>query len=135
MRLNKKAECEFMGAMIAVMVITITLTAFIGLLSYISVSDTTETADIETDYLSKLSIKNENIVGDIQSDLQEQIYSKNYKSIRLTVKTIGMISEDIFSAAAGEEKTDNVISKIGTLILQSDDGRRLAASYEVVVWI
>lgn len=135
MRMNKKAECEFMGAMIAVMVITVTLTAFIGLLGYISISDTTETDDIETDYLSKLSIKNENIVGDVQDDLQEQICSNDYNFIRLTVKTIGLISEDTFSASAGEKKTDNVISKTGTLILQSDDGRRLAASYEVVVWI
>lgn len=135
MRMNKKAECEFMGAMIAVMVITVTLTAFIGLLGYISISDTTETDGIETDYLSKLSIEKENIVGDVQDDLQEQICSNDYNFIRLTVKTIGLISEDTFSASAGEKKTDNVISKTGTLILQSDDGRRLAASYEVVVWI
>ena len=135
MRLNNRAECEFMETMIAVMVITITLTAFIGLLTYTSISDTIDTVDIETDYLSRLSIQNENIVGDVQNDLQEQIYANDYSFIRLTVRTIGLVSENTFVASAGEKTTDNVISKTGTLVLRSDDGRRLAASYEVVVWI
>ena len=133
--MNNKAESGFMEAMAAVMIVTVTLTAFIGLLTYTSISDTSETIDIETAYLNKLSIKSEKIVGNIQNDLQEQVDINEYKSIRLTVKIIGLVSDDTFIISAGEKTTNNVASKTGTITLQSDDGRRLAASYEVVVWI
>ena len=135
MKMNNKAEGGFMEAMAAVMIITVTLTAFIGLLTYTSISDTGETIEIETSYLNKLSIKNEKIVGDIQNDLQEQVDINEYEFIRLTVKIIGLVSDDIFIIYAGEKMTNNVASETGTIILQSDDGRRLAASYEMVVWI
>lgn len=135
MKMNNKAESGFMEAMAAVMIVTVTLTAFIGLLTYTSISDTSETIDIETAYLNKLSIKSEKIVGNIQNDLQEQVDINEYKSIRLTVKIIGLVSDDTFIISAGEKTTNNVASKTGTITLQSDDGRRLAASYEVVVWI
>lgn len=123
-----------MEAMIAMMVVTIALTAFLGLMVHSSVPGTDEGPDIPTDFIKRLRIENGSIVGDIDSVLQSIIDKNEYSYIRVTVDVAGPLSDSVFVKTAGTERTDNVDSENGTVLLITDDGRELVASFEVVVW-
>lgn len=135
MKLNKKGEGGFMEAMAAVMVVTIALTSFMGLLAYSELPTTEKSVEIDTTFLNSLKIDDGVIVGDIHDELQYIADTNGIETITVNVKIVGNIALSTFTDTYGENRTTDVVSRTGTIYLDADDGRTFIASYEVICWI
>ncbi len=135
MKLNRKGEGGFMEAMIAVMVVTLSLTAFMGVLSYNVLTDSPEETVVEEpalEFLDLLSIKDKKIVGDLDEEMEGLAFG--YSAVKIKVVAIGNVSIESLDKTYGE-KTDNIVrSDVGSVLLNADDGRTLLCSYEVIIW-
>lgn len=132
MKMNKRGEAGFMEAIIAMMVVTIALTCFMGLLSYNNADDARNDS-FSTDFLDDFSVMNGRIAGDPEDELCDIMDSKGYERVDLRI-TVDSVISDSYEFTVGEGEYDNVGSVTGTLHLRSDDGRSFVASYEVVFW-
>ncbi len=133
--MNRRGEGGFMEAIAAVMVVTVSLTAFMGLLVNVAVNDSGPgTDDIGTDYISSLTVVDGKIVGDIHDDIAFISEKHGIDFIEVKVRLIGDVVSDSFYDCFGKGRTDNVSSRYGTLTMKADGGRVLDASYEVIYW-
>lgn len=129
MRLNKKAESGFMGAIIAVMVVTISLTAFLSLLPS-AFEDTDDETDVPTQILGGLSIVGGTIHSD--KDIQQIVEDNGITALRLILK-VPAFMEDGCELNIGIPDSDNMQHISGTCIVNMD-GRTVNAEYGLAVW-
>jgi hypothetical protein len=134
MTMDRRAEGDFMEAIAAMMVVTVSLTVFMGLLSAIDCDDTDDGPDVDAGFVKDLRITDGEIVGETHDDLVYLLQRERLSRISVTVRIVGSVDGIAYSDSCGDTLTDNVLAKNGTIMLDSDDGRRLAASYEVVYW-
>ena len=129
--MDRKGIGGFMEAMMAMMAVTITLTAFMGILAYADIS--TDGTDIDTSFLDGLRIMDGKIYGINEDAIISSISTYDVSGIQVNIDTIGDILYDSLKIRYGTETSMNRF-KEGTVTLDSDDGRRVLAHYEVVVW-
>ena len=123
-----------MEAMVALMMVTIALTAFFGMLAYSEIGGSDDTVTLDTGFIEDLQIVNGSIVGETQKQLDHFVEKNGLNGTRLTVDTAGTLSDASLLRTSGMTDGNNVGTITGTFSIRSDDGRTFAASYEVVYW-
>ena len=123
-----------MEAMVALMMVTIALTAFLGMLAYSEIGESDDTITLDTRFIEDLQIVDGKIVGDTEKQLDHFVEKNELNGSRLTVKVAGTISDASLVKTSGTEEGNNVGTFSGSFSINSDDGRVFAASYEVVYW-
>lgn len=130
---NDNKGSGMLQSMVAMMVVIVALTAFIGVLCYIQTDDT-DVHEEDFEFVKELVIIDGEIVGDVEDDLAYLRDSNGYARTELRVDVVGNVNYSHFEQHYGEEMTNNVDSYKGTFNIASDDGRSLLANYEVVIW-
>ena len=131
---DRRGEGGFMEALIALMMVTIALTAFFGMLAYSEIGGSDDTISLDTGFIEDLRMVDGEIVGNTEKQLDRFIEKNGLNGTRLTVKVAGTLSDAVMIRTSGYEEGDNVGTMTGTFPIDSDDGRVFAASYEVVYW-
>ncbi|MDR0791004.1 MAG: hypothetical protein LBE47_00515 [Methanomassiliicoccaceae archaeon] len=135
MKLNGKGEGGFMESVIAVMVVVITLTAFLSFLAFFTSHNNDKDIDIPaTDIFDHVSIVNGSIEADIYDIMTEMIERYGYRGMRVTLSTSGIYDSSL-TMNAGTNDSDIILSKNGTIVVRSDDGRSVPVNYSMAVWI
>ena len=123
-----------MEAMVALMMVTIALTGFLGMLAYSEIGTSDDVVSLDTGFIEDLQIVDGKIVGDTEKQLDRFVEKNGLNGTRLIVKTAGTLSNASMVRSAGTQDGNNVGTITGTFSIGSDDGRTFAASYEVVYW-
>jgi len=130
---NDKRGSGMLESMVAMMVVIIALTAFMGMFCYYQMNDEYANEN-DFEFVKKLEIRDGKITGDVQEDLAYLVESNCYSKVELKVNVVGDVNCSEFTDSFGEIVTDNVDSFKGTFNIASDDGRSLLANYEVIIW-
>ena len=120
-----------MEAMLAMMAVTVTITAFVGVLAYAHAEP--QEREIDTSFLNDLHIKDGRICGLDEGGVITYAGKTDASGITVKIEIIGDTVSDSLRFVYGTE-TGHTSFKEGSVTLDSDDGRRLLAHYEVVVW-
>jgi len=129
--MNNKGIGGFMEAMMAMMAITITLTAFMGLLAYVHAIP--EEKEIDTSFLNDITIENGKMNGFDGSKAITAASIIDATGIYVSIETIGPALKDSYEFRYGTQ-SPRTSSEDGTITIASDDGRTVLAHYEVVIW-
>ena len=129
---DRKGVGGFMEAMVAMMIVLIAVTAFIGLFAYHQLPENSGVS-IDTSYL-EFSIEDGTITGDITEEMQETRIKYDLKGIRVDIKPVGNLFKCTKRFTCGSTDSENIISEKGTLRLSGNDGSSVLATYEVVYW-
>ena len=131
---DRRGEGGFMEAIIALMMVTIALTAFFGMLAYSEIGESDDGISLDTGFIEDLKIIDGEIFGETEKQLDSFVEKNGLNGTRLTVKVAGTLSDAVMVRSSGYEEGNNVGTMTGTFSVDSDDGRVFAASYEVVYW-
>ena len=129
---DRKGVGGFMEAMVAMMIVLIAVTVFIGLFAYHQLPEN-DSVSIDTSYL-EFSIVDGRISGDITEEMQETCIKYDLKGIRVDISPVGNLFDDSKRFTYGSTDSDNITSEKGTLRLYGNDGSSVLATYEVVYW-
>ena len=133
MRMNRRAEGSFAETMIAMMVVTIALTAFMGLFAYSCCHTDGSDVRISTDFVKDLRIEDGRIVGVDQSYIDDECTRKGYSAMVITVETAGDLNRCSLRLGEGADSDYSFVR--GTINIPCDDGTTVIASYEVVAFV
>lgn len=133
MKMNRKAEGSFAETMIAMMVVTIALTAFMGVFAYSCCHNDGPDTRISTDFVKDLRIEGGEIVGVDQSYIDDECTRKGYASMVITVETAGSVNHCSLRIGTGSDSDYSFVR--GTIDLPCDDGTVVIANYEVVAFV
>jgi hypothetical protein len=132
MRLDGKGEGGFMESILAVMIIVITLTAFLSFLAFSTSHHHEREPVVPTDMLDDVRIVNGKIDADIEAAMIDIIERYGYRGMRVTLTS--EIYGSSLTVNVGTNDSETILSKNGTIIIRSDDGRSVPVSYSVAVW-
>jgi len=132
MRMRKNAEGGFMEAVAAMMVVTVALSLFLGVLGNADLSEQ-RTPDIRTDYIGMLSVSDGIVVGDVSAEMEIQKDFAGFSCIRLRAHVAG--ETHVYELTAGTPTDGDVLCETGSMLLKDDMGRRVPVIYEVAVWL
>ena len=131
---DKKGEGGFMEALTALMVVSVALTAFIGLLAYSEIGYKDNRIDLDTEFIEDLELRDGRLCGETHQQLERFVDRNGLNGARLNVSVAGPLSDAKMTDRTGCENGDNIATVNGSFPLRSDDGRSFVASYEVVYW-
>ena len=123
-----------MEALVALMMVTIALTAFLGILAYSEIGSSDDEMTLDTGFIEELRLVDGDITGETDRQLELFIQKNDLNGTRLSVKVAGTLSDSSLVRTYGIAEGNNVGTMTGTFSIDSDDGRVFAASYEVVYW-
>ena len=123
-----------MEALIALMMVTIALTGFLGMLAYSDLGGSEEKVVLDTGFIEKLELTDGKITGETQKELDRFIEKNDFNGVKLAVKVAATFPVADLIHSVGDLDGDNVGTISGTFSIASDDGRTFAASYEVAYW-
>ena len=132
MRMNRRAEGSFAETMIAMMVVTIALAAFMGVFAY-SLHTQDSSIRISEDFVRDLRIEKGEIVGVDQAYIDEECSRRGYSAMVITVDTAGNLNECHLRLGQGNDHDFTSVS--GIVDLRCDDGTVVIARYEVVAFV
>lgn len=124
-----------MESMAAMMIVTVALTSFIGLLAYSELAEEKSNVEIDTHFLDVLHIDRGKIEGDVTGKLTELCEKNDYSRIDLTVKTVDGKYSDTKFFTFGNCATEDSRYFSGRLNMTTDSGETVLASYEMVVFL
>ena len=133
MKKDRRGIGGFMETMVAMMVVTITISAFMTVFAYTNLPEP-DVPDISTDFLDCLLIVDEDIVG-LDTDYPEkESERRGYLSMTICIKVAGTLHD--ISLYLGESTPDcDQIIENGTILLKDENGNRHAAVYEVIAFV
>ena len=134
MRLNRKGEGGFMESVLAVMVVVISLTAFLSFLALSVSQDHDGDPFIPNDLLDDVRI----VGGCIEADLEDRMYCVieryGYDGMKIILEISDGIYHSSLTQSAGSCDSDRIFSKNGLISVRTDDGRSVPVRYSVAVW-
>lgn len=136
MKMNRKAVGGFMEAIVAMMVVCVALTAFMGLLAYTQIQEGTAEPDFSECICDNIGFTDGAITFD-ESDLLKMIerYDLGKVSVIIGMHTASGDIKFCETYGINEEQTaDNIHSERGISVLRCDDGTSYTVSYEVGYW-
>ena len=133
MKMDRKAEGSFAETMIAMMVVTIALAAFMGLFAYSSAHADGPDTRISTDFVKDLRIEDGNIVGVDQSYIDDECTRKGFSGMVITIETAGSVNHCVLRLGSGTDSDFSFVK--GTVTIPCDDGTTVIANYEVVAFV
>lgn len=122
-----------MEAMVAMMIVTIATTSFIGLLAYNELPTSDDEVAIDTSFL-KFTVTDGRITGDIVERMERSCERYGLLGMTVEIKLIGPLYDDERSYQCGIVDSDNNRVKNGTLRLDCDNGSTILASYKMIQW-
>ena len=131
---DKRGEGGFMEAMLALMMVTIALTAFLSMLAYCEIGGSDDEISLDTDFIEDAQLIDGKIVIEADDRLDRFVDMNGLNGARLSIRIAGTLSDASLIRSSGTEDGDNVSAINGTFPIGSDDGRVFVASYEVVYW-
>jgi hypothetical protein len=134
MKLNRKGEGGFMESIIAVMVIVISLTAFLSFLAFSVSHEVEREPDVPTEVIGGVRIVSGMIETDAEGNIVGMIERGRYQGMRLTLSVNGIYNDRV-TLSAGSFDSDNIVSRTGSVIAETDGGRRVPVQYSLAVWI
>jgi len=101
MRMNKKGDIGFLEAIMAVMLVTIALSAYLGIFVLNATEDAYEPEKIDRDIVNTLCIEDNRIEGDLIPELERIIEQKGYRGITVRCYVPGdlAITEEFHSGS------------------------------------
>ena len=129
--MDRRGIGGFMEAMFSMMVVIITLTAFLGILAYAGMPEQDDGIDIS--FLDGLYVSGDSICGLDECSLFLLLEREGAEGLDIRVGVIGELSDGSLEFCCGE-RTDRPTERSGVLTLDSDDGRKLPVRYEVILW-
>ena len=130
--MGKNAEGGFMEAIAAMMIVTVALSMFLGVIATAG-SQEQSIPEIRTDYLDKLSVSDGAVVGDVSYDMEMQMDFAGFSCIRLRAHVAG--GGEVYERTAGTPSEGDVLCETGSILLKDDKGRSVPVVYEVAVWL
>ena len=134
MHFNKKGEGGFMEAMVAVMIVIISLTAFLSFLVHSSSQSSDDEKELPLNVLDGVSVAGGKIVADIEDDMAMAMERYGYIGMRIEISSADSILDSKVVVNAGYQDSDIIRSKCGTIIVKADDGRSVPLNYVMAVW-
>jgi len=135
MRPNGKGEGGFMESMLAVMIVVISLTAFLSFLAFSTSHEHEKEADIPADILNGVRIAGGNIEADIEDGMTSTIARYGYKGMKVILSTADPLFDSSLTITEGSCDSDVIRSRGGTIIVRSDEGRSVPVNYSMAVWL
>ncbi|MCL2032596.1 MAG: hypothetical protein FWG96_04955 [Methanomassiliicoccaceae archaeon] len=135
MRFNKRGELGFPEAMMAVMIVTLSLTAYLGLFA-LNAANNESGAAVHVDHriFDNLVLNNGEVAGDIEMQLVSEAERHGYRGISVICEVPGGLGFKGMSVRIGD--MDGMISSERFLFqLRSADGRIVPAVIEVAVCV
>ena len=126
---DRKGIGGFIEAMLALSIIVVSVTLFMGILAGQSIDDCEE--EIDTAFISSLQVVDGRISDDLDISFVTERYC--YSAVELDV-SISVPSEDSFSFSYGDTENTPQRTLSGTVLLKDDEGRTVLASYRMVLW-
>lgn len=133
MRKDRRGIGGFMETMVAMMIVTIAISAFMTVFTYTNL-DEPEVHDVSTEFLHNLSIEDDEIVGIDPKYPYQETLRMGYVSMTIHLEVVGM-AEDVYLDLGNCVEGHDQIVKNGTVMLTDEDGNRYAAFYEVIAFI
>jgi len=128
MKLNCRGEGGFMESVVVMMIVIISLTAFLAILPSAFNNDK-EGETIPTEFLGDISIEDSKIC--CGTDIEKTMKDSGFSSFRLMVKTIGI--GGTYELSSGERNSDDMMYTSGTILVDFE-GRTINAEYELAAW-
>jgi len=135
MRLNKRGDIGFPEAIMAAMIVTLALTAYFGFFALNAVNNESG-PEVRVDHriFDNLTIRDGEIIGDIEMQLISETERHGYKGISFTCEVPGGLGIKGKSLCIGS-MDGKVDSERFLMQLRSSDGRIVPAVIEVVVCV
>ena len=131
---NRKGEGGFLEAIVALMIVSIALTGFLGLLSYSELGKMDDSVHLDTGFIEELELYDGRITGETDGQMLRFIEKNGLNGAELKVYVAGGLSNASLDNIYGIDDGNNAASFMGTFSIPSDDGRVFVASYEVIYW-
>ena len=123
-----------MESVLAVMVVVISLTAFLSFLALsMSVTPDKET-EIPLDFLDDVRMIGGNIEADIEEEMAIMTERYGYLGMRVRLSISDGIYDSSVTVKVGTFDSDVITTKQGTITVRTDDGRSVPVMYTVAVW-
>lgn len=130
---DRKGEGGFLEALSALMIVTVTLTSFLGMLSYSELGSAERTTELDTSFIDDLELCDGKMIGDTVSHLGRFVEKNSLNGARLYASIAGN-SDVSRTDTVGIADGNNVGSISGTCTIDANDGRTFVLTYEVVYW-
>ena len=135
MKLNSKGEGGFMESMIAVMIVVISLTAFLSFLAFsLSQDNAEERNDMPLELLNDVRIVNGKIEADIEDRMDAAVRMYGFEGMRIILSAADSRYDTQLTLNAGYQDSDTIRSKGGVIVVRTDDGRSVPVNYTMAVW-
>lgn len=133
MRFDRRGDLGFPEAIMAVMVVSLSLTAYIGVMA-ITIADDQDDADVRIDkrLFNGFTIEEDRIKGDIEESMIATMERHGYNGITIKCNVPGTQLIDAFSLTVGQMEGD-IFSERHLISIKCDDGRTVSAIAEVIV--
>ena len=122
-----------MGAMLAVIVVVISLTAFLSFLALSLSYEHEHEPDVPLDVLGYVRIVDGKIEADIEEKMNETIERYGYEGMTVILVIDDGIYDSSLIVRIGTFFSDNVLCETGTFIVKADNGRSVPVGYSVAV--
>lgn len=135
MRFNKRGDLGFPEAIMAAMIVTLALTAYLGLFALNTVNNEGE-PDVQIDHriFGGLTLADGQVVGDITICLISEMERHGFRGISFKCEVPGELGFKGMSTSIGD-MDGKVISERFLCQLRSSDGRIVPAVMEVAVCV
>lgn len=132
MKTDKRAAGGFMEAMTAMMIATVALSAFMGLVAYSQAQDPPE-PDVSTVFVQRLCVEDGCIVGVGPEYIEQECAMNGYDS--MVIRVTAELPDGTAVLNLGSPLSDrNMTVEQGTAVLTTDTGDRVIAHYEAAVF-
>ncbi|MDR1690896.1 MAG: hypothetical protein LBR42_03500 [Candidatus Methanoplasma sp.] len=135
MRFNKRGGLGFPEAIVAAMIVTLSLSAYLGLVA-LNAANEYEGSEMHIDHrmFDGLTLEDGKIVGDIEPSLTSEAERHGYRGVSFRCEVPGGLGFETVSFMIGD-MDGNITSKRFIIDLLSKDGRVIPAIAEVAVCV
>ena len=122
-----------MESMAALMIVIISLTAFLSFLAFSMSHENAMNNEIPLNILNDVRIVNGEIEADIEEKMLVSAETNGYAGMRV-ILSAGGIYDSKLTLNVGCQDSDVIDTRTGTIIVRTDDGRSVPVNYTVAVW-
>lgn len=132
MKMNRKGDIGFPEAIMASMVVTLVLTAFIGMIAMDMVNSEETVPEERMELAEYISVVEGVAVGDLTEPMTETMERNDYRGITVRCSMPGTLVECNLEFTVGQMDGD-LFSDRYLDIVNTDDGRVLCIVFEVAI--
>jgi hypothetical protein len=132
MKMNRKGDLGFPEAIMAVMVVTLVLTVYIGLFALDSSRTDATDVDMDRELVDGIIIEDGKVCGDITPELTAFVEKNGYRGILVRCIVPGNIVEGGLEFTVGD-MDGTMIGEKFLRTIPSGDGRHIPVIFEVAI--